>query len=353
MAVIEIAEPGGPEVLRLASRPIPQPGPGVVLIRVAAAGVNRPDVMQRKGLYPPPPGASDIPGLEVAGEIVAVDAPEAKARNPLPLGEGRVRAKPADRATASPQVLSLPDIGSKVCALVTGGGYAEYCLASAELCLPWPAGFDAVQAASLPETYFTVWSNLVDRARLHAGESLLVHGGSSGIGVAAIQLARALGAVVYATSGSAEKCRVCEELGAVAINYRERDFVAEIEARTEGRGVDVILDMVGGDYLQRNLSCLASEGRLVQIAVQNGPKASINLLPILLKRLTLTGSTLRARPVEQKASIAAALLERVWPLLGAGRIKPVIHARFPLALAAEAHRLMESGVHIGKIVLTV
>lgn len=324
MTVVEIMAPGGPEVLRPARRPIPQPGPGEVLVRVAAAGVNRPDVMQRQGLYPPPPGASDIPGLEVAGTVAAI-------------GEG----------------VEVPRIGAEVCALVTGGGYAEYCLAAAPLCLPWPAGLDAVQAASLPETFFTVWTNLVDRARLQAGESLLVHGGGSGIGIAAIQVARALGAKVFVTAGSAEKCRACEALGAIAINYREQDFVEAMQAHTDGQGVDVILDMVGGDYLQRNLSCLAPDGRLLQIAVQNGPKTTINLLPIMLKRLTLTGSTLRPRPVAEKAAIAAALREHAWPLLESGRIKPIVHATVPLQQAAEAHRLMESGAHIGKIVLTV
>lgn len=324
MKVIEIGAPGEPEVLKAATRAVPEPGPGQVLIRVAAAGVNRPDVMQRRGLYPPPPGASDIPGLEVAGGVVAV-------------GEG----------------VSEPPIGAEVCALVTGGGYAEYCLAEAPLCLPWPSGFDAVRAAALPETFFTVWSNVFDRAHLQAGESLLVHGGTSGIGVTAIQLARAFGARVFATAGSAEKCRACERLGAVAIPYREQDFVEAVMRHTAGRGVDVILDIVGGDYLQRNLSCLATDGRLVQIAVQAGPKTQINLLPILLKRLTITGSTLRSRSLADKAAIAKALRHHVWPLLASGEIAPIIHATFPLEEASRAHALMESGAHIGKIVLTV
>jgi putative PIG3 family NAD(P)H quinone oxidoreductase len=324
MTAIEIHTPGDAAMLRPVRRPVPQPGPGQVLIRVAAAGVNRPDVMQRKGLYPPPPGASDIPGLELAGEVVAVG-----------------------------EAVDDPALGAKVCVLVTGGGYAEYGLAEAPLCLPWPEGFDAVQAASLPETFFTVWSNVFDRARLRPGESLLVHGGSGGIGVTAIQLAHAFGSPVYATAGSAEKCRACEALGAVAIDYHHQDFVEVIKARTGGRGVDVVLDIIGGNYFQRNLSCLAPDGRLLQIGVQNGPKTTINLLPIMLKRLTITGSTLRPRPLAEKAAIARALRDEVWPLLAAGRIKPVIHATFPLQQAADAHRLMEDGVHIGKIVLTV
>ena len=326
MTAIEIAQPGGPEVLRPCLRPIPLPGPGEVLIKVAAAGVNRPDVMQRLGLYPPPPGASEIPGLEIAGHVAA-------------LGEGV-------------EGLRLEDA---VCALVSGGGYAEYCLAAAPLCLPIPQGWDLIHAASLPETFFTCWTNLFDpqRGRLQPGESLLVHGGSSGIGVAAIQLAREAGAKVFATVGSEEKRRFCAGLGAIAINYREQDFVECVQAETAGLGVDVILDMVGGDYLQRNLACLRPDGRLVQIAFQHGPKTSINLMPILLKRLTLTGSTLRPRPVAEKARIAKALREQVWPWLETGRIRPVIHAVFPLAAAAEAHRLMESGTHIGKIMLQV
>lgn len=325
MLAIEISQAGGPEVLRPCERPLPQPGSGEVLVKVAAAGVNRPDVMQRQGRYPPPPGASDIPGLEVAGEIAAV-------------GE--------DVAGWA--------VGDAVCALVAGGGYAEYCLASALLCLPIPQGVDWIQAAALPETFFTVWSNVFQRGRLQPHESLLVHGGAGGIGTTAIQLATVWGATVYATAGNAEKCRRCEALGAqAAIDYRTEDFVARIRELTEGRGVDVILDIVGGDYLQRNLDCLAVEGRLLQIAMQQGPKTQINLLPILLKRLTLTGSTLRPRSVKEKAVIADALHTQVWPVLASGRIRPVIHGAFPLEQAAEAHRLMEAGGHVGKIVLTV
>lgn len=324
MNAIEIAGFGGPDVLRPCQRPVPEPGQGEVLIKVRAAGVNRPDLMQRLGLYPPPAGTSDIPGLEIAGTVAA-------------LGDG----------------VSGLALGDTVCALVTGGGYADCCLAAAPLCLPVPQGLDFIQAASLPEAFFTVWTNVFDaeRGRLQAGESLLVHGGAGGIGVAALQLGRAFGAKVFATAGGAEKCRFCESLGAVAINYREQDFVPAIKDATAGKGVDVILDMVGGDYLQRNLSCLGLGGRLVQIAFQNGPKAQINLVPLLLKRLTLTGSTLRPRSVEEKAAIAQHLREKVWPLLAQGRIKPIVHAVFPLREAAAAHRLMESGVHIGKIVL--
>jgi len=324
MTAIAITRPGGPEVLQPCRRPVPAPGPGEVLVRVSAAGVNRPDLMQRQGLYPPPPGASDIPGLEIAGTVAAVGA----------------------------GVAGLA-VGDAVCALVSGGGYAEWCLAAEPLCLPIPPGLDFAQAAALPETFFTVWTNLFDseRGRLQAGESLLVHGGSSGIGVAAIQLARAFGARVFATAGSAEKCRFCEGLGAAAVNYREQDFVEAVMAQTEGKGVDVILDMVGGDYLQRNLSCLRQDGRLVQIAFQNGPKTQINLTPILVKRLTLTGSTLRPRSVAEKAAIARGLREKVWPLLASGRVRPVVHAVLPLTEAAAAHRLLESGTSIGKIVL--
>ena len=326
MTAIEIAEPGDPDVLAPVERDVPGPGPGEVLVAVEAAGVNRPDVMQRQGLYPPPPGASDIPGLEVAGSVVA-------------LGEG----------------VDTPAIGSRVCALVTGGGYAEYCTAAAPLCLPVPAGFDAVEAAALPETFFTVWTNVFDRARLAEGESILVHGGSSGIGTTAIQLARAFGATVYVTAGSKAKCDACLGLGAgAAINYREEDFVERIGALTGGHGVDVVLDMVAGDYLARNLKCLAVEGRLVIIAVQHGPKVErLNVLPVMLKRLTVTGSTLRPRTVEQKAAIAHALRKQVWPLLAEGTVRPIVHARLPLADAAGAHRLMESSEHVGKIVLAV
>ena len=326
MTAIEIAEPGGPGVLVPAEREVPEPGPGEVLVAVEAAGVNRPDVMQRQGLYPPPPGASDIPGLEIAGTVAA-------------LGVG----------------VDVPAIGSRVCALVSGGGYAEYCTAPAPLCLPVPAGLDAAEAAAVPETFFTVWTNVFDRARLAEGESLLVHGGSSGIGTTAIQLAKAFGATIYVTAGSKSKCDACLALGAdAAINYRDEDFVERVGALTGGRGVDVVLDMVAGDYLARNLECLAVEGRLVIIAVQHGPKVErLNVLPIMLRRLTVTGSTLRPRSVEQKAAIAHALHAKVWPLLAAGTIRPVVHARFPLADAAGAHRLMESSEHVGKIVLEI
>ena len=326
MTAIEISEPGGPGVLAPAEREVPEPGPGEVLVAVEAAGVNRPDVMQRQGLYPPPPGASDIPGLEIAGTVAS-------------LGDG----------------VDTPAVGSRVCALVSGGGYAEYCAAPAPLCLPVPAGLDSVEAAALPETFFTVWTNVFDRARLAEGESLLVHGGSSGIGTTAIQLAKAFGATVYVTAGSKSKCDACLALGAdAAINYRDEDFVERVGALTGGHGVDVVLDMVAGDYLARNLKCLAVEGRLVIIAVQHGPKVEqLNVLPIMLRRLTVTGSTLRPRSVEQKAVIAHALHANVWPLLAAGTVRPVVHARFPLADAAGAHRLMESSEHVGKIVLEV
>jgi len=324
MTAIEIREPGGPEVLVPATRPVPQPGPGEVLVRVAAAGVNRPDVLQRQGAYPPPPGASDIPGLEIAGRVVAL-GPEAE-------GVG---------------------LGDAVTALVTGGGYAEYCAAPAAQCLPVPEALDAVAAAALPETFFTVWSNVFDRAGLRAGESFLVHGGSSGIGTTAIQLATALGATVFATAGSAEKCRACEALGAArAINYRGEDFVAVVKEATDG-GVDVILDMVGGDYIQRDIKALAPDGRLVFIAFLGGSTAEIDFLPVMLKRLSITGSTLRARSVAFKAAIAQSLRSQVWPLIEAGKVKPIVHKTFPLAEAAAAHALMESSAHIGKIVLTV
>ena len=326
MTAIEISEPGGPGVLVPVEREVPPPAPGEVLVAVEAAGVNRPDVMQRQGLYPPPPGASDIPGLEIAGTVVAH-------------GDG----------------VASPAVGARVCALVTGGGYAEYCAAPAPLCLPVPDGLDAIQAAGLPETFFTVWTNVFDRARLAQGESILVHGGSSGIGTTAIQLARAFGATVYVTAGSREKGDRCVGLGAdAAINYRDEDFVERIDALTGGRGVDVVLDMVAGDYLARNLRCLATEGRLVIIATQHGPRVeAFNVLPIMLKRLTVTGSTLRPRTVEQKAVIARALETQVWPLIESGRVRPIVHARFPLADASAAHRLMESSEHIGKIVLEV
>jgi len=325
MTAIEITEFGGPEVLRATRRPVPKPGTGEVLIRVAAAGVNRPDIMQRIGLYPPPPGASDIPGLEIAGTIVAV---------------GKKVVGPAE--------------GDSVCALVAGGGYAAFCLAAAPVCLPIPRGFNMTQAAALPEACFTVWSTVFERGTLKAGQQFLVHGGTSGIGTTAIQLAHVMGARVFTTAGTDEKCRICEQLGAdVAINYRTNDFVECVQSHTNGRGVDLILDIIGGDYLQRNLACLADDGRLVQIALQHGPKTDINLLPILLKRLTLTGATLRSRSVAFKAAIADTLKETVWPLLDAGSVRPIIYRMFPLAAAAEAHRLMESSAHIGKIVLTV
>lgn len=324
MKAIEIKEAGAPDVLQAGTRPIPEPGAGEVLIRVAAAGVNRPDVLQRLGGYPPPPGASDIPGLEIAGEVVAL-GPETEA----------------------------PALGSQVTALVTGGGYAEYCLAPAPQCLAIPKGLSLLEAAALPETYFTVWSNVFDRGGLKAGETLLVQGGSSGIGTTAIQMAKAFGARVLATAGTAEKCQACIELGADrAINYREEDFVAIAKEETGGKGVNVVLDMVGGDYIERELAALAPDGRLVFIAFLGGSKAQINFLPIMLKRLTITGSTLRARSVDFKAAIAERLSASVWPLLESGQMKPLIHATFPLEQAADAHRLMESSTHIGKIMLT-
>ncbi len=325
MTAIEITEPGGPEVLRPVERPRPAPGVGELLIEVAAAGVNRPDVLQRQGGYPPPPGASDIPGLEVAGTVAA-------------LGPGAHGWQ----------------LGDPVCALVTGGGYAEYCVAPTAQCLPVPEGFDMVQAAALPETCFTVWTNVFQRGRLQAGERFLVHGGSSGIGTTAIQIAAARGARVFATAGTADKCAACERLGAErAINYRDEDFVAVIKELTGGEGVDVILDMVGGDYIQRNIKALRTEGRIVFIAFLGGSKAEIDFLPLMLKRATITGSTLRPRSVEQKSAIADELRAEVWPLLNAGRIAPVIDSTYPLADAADAHRRMEGGEHIGKIVLTV
>ncbi|WP_426174872.1 NAD(P)H-quinone oxidoreductase [Massilia sp. TWR1-2-2] len=325
MRAIEITQPGPPDVLQLCERPIPAVTPGHVLIRVHAAGINRPDVLQRTGNYPVPPGASDIPGLEVAGEIVDGDL----------AGSGFA-------------------LGDMVCALVQGGGYAEYCSAALSLCLPLPKGMSALQAASLPETFFTVWSNVFDRGALADGETLLVQGGSSGIGVTAIQLAKALGHTVFATAGSDEKCRACEALGADrAINYRTEDFVDVVKAATGGKGVDVILDMVGGDYVPNEIGCLADDGRLVIIALLGGANATIPLGQILRRRLTVTGSTLRPRPVSFKAQIAARLRERVWPLLEAGAIKPVIYKTFPLADAALAHALMESSEHVGKIVLEV
>ncbi len=325
MLAIEISRPGGPEVLKPVERPDPTPGPGELLIAVEAAGINRPDVMQRRGHYPPPPGASDLPGLEVAGSVAA-------------LGPDTVGWR----------------VGDRVCALLAGGGYATMAVAPAQQCLPIPAGFDAVSAAALPETFFTVWTNLFDRARLRAGETALIHGGTSGIGTTAIQLAVARGARVFATAGSDEKCRACERLGAErGINYRSEDFGDVIMSLTRNAGVDVILDMVGGPYLARNLNALATDGRLSQIAVMGGEGASLDLRRLLVKRLTVTGSTLRPRSPDQKGEIADALRREVWPLLESGQVKPVIFKIFPLSQASEAHRLMESGEHIGKIVLVV
>jgi putative PIG3 family NAD(P)H quinone oxidoreductase len=323
MTCIEISEPGGPEVLKPGTRPLPVAGAGEVLVRVAAAGVNRPDIMQRQGMYSPPPGVSDIPGLEIAGTVVAV----------------------------GPEV-SRWNVGDTVCALVAGGGYAEYCAAPAPQCLPFPKGVDAVAAAALPETFFTVWANVFGRARLEPGETLLVHGGSSGIGTAAIQIASRLGARVMATAGSAEKCAACEDLGAErAVNYRDEDFVEAAKAFSGGQGVNVILDMVGGDYVARNIAALARGGRIASIAFLQGSKVEVDLMPLLMKHLTITASTLRPQTIEQKGEIANALEERIWPLIEAGDIKPVIDTIFPLADAAEAHRLMESSRHIGKIML--
>ncbi|QJR14773.1 NAD(P)H-quinone oxidoreductase [Usitatibacter palustris] len=323
--VVEITTPGKPEVLQVRTRDIPQPAKGDVLIKVAAAGVNRPDVLQRIGRYPVPPGASDLPGLEVAGTVEKV-------------GEGVTEWK----------------VGDRVCALTPGGGYAEHCIAPASNCLPIPKGFDFVQAASLPETYFTVWSNVFDRGGLKAGESFLVQGGSSGIGVAAIQIVKAMGHRVFATAGSEEKCKACEALGAErAINYKTEDFVAVVKEATGGKGVNVVLDMVAGEYIARECSALADDGRIVLIATLGGSKATVDMMEVMRRRLSITGSTLRPRSVEFKAAIAKSLRERVWPLLEAGTIKPVIHARFPLADAAKAHAMMEGGEHIGKIVLEV
>ena len=325
MRAIEITTPGAPEVLRVTQRPVPALADGEVLIRVTAAGVNRPDVLQRKGAYAPPAGASDIPGLEVSGHIVA-------------LGSGVQEWK----------------TGDKVCALVSGGGYAEYVNAPAVQCLPVPRGLSLVEAAGLPETFFTVWVNVFQRAALKAGETLLVQGGSSGIGVTAIQLAHAFGHRVYATAGSDEKCRQCEVLGAErAINYRNEDFVEVIMQVTDGHGVDVILDMVGGDYVPRELACLATDGRLSLIAFLGGSKTTLDMTDILRRRLTITGSTLRPRPVEFKGTVARELREKVWPLIDSGRIRPVIYRTFGLEQASQAHALMESSTHVGKILLTV
>jgi len=325
MRAIEISAPGGPEVLRVTQRPVPIPAANEVLIEVAAAGVNRPDVLQRKGGYPPPPGASDIPGLEVAGTVIAT-------------GAGAKKWKTGDR----------------VCALVTGGGYAEYVTAPSPQCLPIPRGLTLVEAAGLPETFFTVWVNVFERAALKASETLLIQGGSSGIGVTAIQMARAFGHRVFVTAGSAEKCTACEKLGASrAINYRTEDFVAVVKELTGGKGVDVILDMVGGDYVPRELACLADDGRLSLIAFLGGTRATIDMTDILRRRLTITGSTLRARSVEVKGALAQSLKQKVWPLIEAGRIKPVIYRTFRLEEASAAHALMESSAHVGKIILEV
>jgi putative PIG3 family NAD(P)H quinone oxidoreductase len=325
MTAIEISSPGGPEVLKPGTRPMPEPKAGEVLIEVAAAGINRPDVFQRMGRYDPPPGAPDIPGLEVAGRIVK----------------------------AASDVAAFK-VGDQVCALVAGGGYAEFCTAPAAQCLPVPAGLSMVEAAALPETFFTVWSNVFDRGQLQPGESLLVHGGSSGIGTTAIQLGRAFGARVFTTAGSAEKCEACLKLGAErAINYRDEDFVEVVKTATEGRGVDVVLDMVGGDYIPRSLSVMAADGRHVSIAFLRGSKSTIDFNAVMRKRLTLTGSTLRPRPIADKAAIAEKLKAQVWPKIADGAIRPLVYKTFPLAEAAAAHALMESSEHIGKIVLVV
>ena len=325
MRAIEITQPGGPEVLQLVQRPQPRPGPGEVLIKVSAAGVNRPDVLQRKGAYPAPPGACDLPGLEVAGEIVGGE----------PQAGGFKR-------------------GDQVCALIAGGGYADYVVAPVVQCLPVPAGLSAIEAASLPETYFTVWSNVFERGRLVPGQTLLVHGGASGIGTTAILLARALGSTVYATVGSDDRVKAVRKLGADAgINYQTEDFVERVKALTHNKGVNVILDMVAGTYLNRDLECLADDGCIVVIALQGGSKAKVSADQILRRRLTITGSTLRARDIDFKAGIARTLRAKVWPLFENGLIKPVVHATFPLQEAGCAHAMMEAGEHIGKIVLTL
>jgi NADPH2:quinone reductase len=325
MTAIAIRAPGGPEMLVAEQRPVPQPGDGEVLVKVAAAGVNRPDVMQRMGHYPPPKGATDIPGLEIAGEVVA-------------LGAGVTRWK----------------LGDTVMALVVGGGYAEYCLAHESHCLPVPAGLSLKEAAAIPETFFTVWHNLFERGKIKSGETLLLHGGSSGIGTAAIQLAHEAGARVITTAGSSEKCEACRTLGAdLAVNYKTEDFVAATKAATGGRGADVILDMVGGDYIERNYEAAAVEGRVVQIAFQGSPKAMVDFRRIMLKRLTHTGSVLRSRPIADKAAIARGVEQNVLPLIAAGKVRPVMDSTFPLAQASAAHARMEASAHIGKIVLTV
>jgi NADPH:quinone reductase len=322
MRAIEISTPGGPEVLRMVERPTPAPGTGELLVRVEAAGVNRPDILQRLGQYPPPPGISDLPGLEVAGTVSAVGPDVSRWRE-----------------------------GDSVCALVAGGGYAEYCVVPEPQSLPLPRGFRPGEAAAIPETFFTVWTNLFDRGKLTEGETVLIHGGSSGIGTTAIQLARAFGATVLATAGSDAKCAACERLGARAINYRTADFVQVTRDFTGAKGVDVVLDIVGGDYLQKNIECLAMHGRLIQIGLLGGSRAEINLRPLMQKRLTLTGSTLRTRSVSEKGAIARELEARVWPLLASRQVAPQIDRTLPLGEAAEAHRLLESGEVIGKIVL--
>ncbi|KPH81216.1 NAD(P)H-quinone oxidoreductase [Bosea vaviloviae] len=325
MKQVRFSGPGGPEVIEIETAPLPQPGPGQVLIAVAAAGINRPDCLQRAGGYPPPPGATQIPGLEISGHIAAV-------------GEGVAESR----------------IGEAVCALVISGGYAQYAVADEPLCLPVPKPLSLLEAGGLPETYFTVYDNVFTRGRLKKGETILIHGGSSGIGSTAIQLARHAGATVYATAGSAEKCAFCRSLGAQeAIDYRATDFVEEVKRLTDKQGVDVVLDMVGGSYIQRNINILALEGRLVQIAFLQSSKADLDLMNVMLRRLTLTGSTLRARSVALKAEIAAQLRRDVWPLLEAGTVKPIIHATFPLEQARQAHELMESSAHLGKIMLEV
>jgi putative PIG3 family NAD(P)H quinone oxidoreductase len=324
MRAVVISTPGSPGVLKVEERPVPRCGSGEVLIKVDAAGVNRPDLLQRQGRYPPPPGASDLPGLEVAGTIEQA-------------GSGVVRWKAGDR----------------VCALLAGGGYAEYCIAPEPQCLPLPHGMDSVHAAAVPETYFTVWTNLFDRARLARGERVLIHGGTSGIGTTAIQLAVAFGASPIATAGSAAKSAACERLGALSINYNTTDFVQGVAQLTDGRGVDVVLDIVGGDYLARNLQCLALDGRLAQVGLQGGAKTEINLGLVLQRRLTLTGSTLRPRTPDEKGAIARQLEAQVWPLLAAGRVAPQVAEVFPLERAADAHRALESGTIIGKVVLTI
>ena len=326
MRAITMTGPGGPDVLVEASRPDPVPAAGELLVQVTASGVNRPDVLQRKGAYAPPPGASDLPGLEIAGTIIAGDV--------------------AELAAAGFK------LGDRVCALVAGGGYAERCTAPIPQCLPVPAGLTDIEAASLPETFFTVWSNVWDRGRLQAGETLLVQGGSSGIGVTAIQLAKAMGSKVIVTAGSDDKVAACVALGAdVGINYKTQDFVAEVKTATGGQGANVVLDMVAGDYLARELQCVADDGRIVIIAVQGGVNCAVNAGEVLRRRLTITGSTLRPRPIAFKGAIAAALRQHVWPLIASGRIKPVIHTVFPAAQAAQAHALMESSQHVGKIML--